>query len=118
MFSSIHEYKVKSFFNEKTRPFDHQFLCYQNDYEECKENNKKLLFKESVDEECVEISSWGYLFRKYIPKDYWNNLRGELAKEREIPGFSDIDYYNVNDIINKVFLFSILIRKLIITERN
>ncbi|CDH34027.1 hypothetical protein [Xenorhabdus bovienii] len=103
MFSLIHEYKVKSFFNEKTRPFDHQFLCYKNDYEECKENNKKLLFKESVDEECVEISSWGYLFKKYIPKDYWKNLRGELAKEREIPGFSDIDYYNVNDLINKIF---------------
>ncbi|MBD2782867.1 hypothetical protein [Xenorhabdus szentirmaii] len=103
MICSIYKYKVESFFSEVDIRFDNEFLFYQNDFEERKHNNKKLFFKEKVNGEYTELSSWWYVFKEYISKEYWNLIPDEFINDKGILGFVDLDYYNVDLILNRFF---------------
>ncbi|MGJ0580182.1 hypothetical protein ACR71G_19495 [Xenorhabdus bovienii] len=99
MLFSIYKYKMESFFNENTLPFNNQFLYYEVDIE--KENNQSLCFKEG--DEGLQVSSWDYLFNEYISGEYWKYIPDEFVKDKGIPGFVNMDYSGVNLIINNMF---------------
>ncbi|WP_340611788.1 hypothetical protein [Xenorhabdus bharatensis] len=103
MLRSIYKYKVESFFNENALPFDHQFLFYENYFDYKKKKNMKLCFKRQYNKDSIELISWGSLFREYMPQRYWEVIPDNLMEEKEILGFSSIDYYNIDLIFSRVF---------------
>ncbi|MDE9430565.1 hypothetical protein KKI95_19535 [Xenorhabdus bovienii] len=102
MLFSIYKYKVESFFNEKMPPLDDQFLCYRT-HDEDQINNENLFFKKEYNGEYLQVRFWEYLFREYIPEEYWNHIPDEFIKNIGIPGFVHMDYSGVNLILNNMF---------------
>ncbi|MDE9456018.1 hypothetical protein [Xenorhabdus bovienii] len=103
---SIYKYKTESFFNESTLPFDNQFLLYKADRKRPRRDeskNRELCFKRGCYGDFLKVTSWDYLFREYMPIEYWNYIPDEFIKDKNIFGFANIDYYNINLIINRMF---------------
>ncbi|MDE9499739.1 hypothetical protein KKJ22_18445 [Xenorhabdus bovienii] len=104
MLTLIYKYKVNSFFGETILPLNSQLLCYYADDEEFK-NDKELCFKDEFDRGYIQTSSWDFLFREYVPTEYWNEMTEGFFKSEEIKikEIKDIDYYNVSLIANRMF---------------
>uniref|UniRef100_UPI001E3FAEA3 hypothetical protein n=1 Tax=Xenorhabdus sp. PB61.4 TaxID=2788940 RepID=UPI001E3FAEA3 len=101
MLPFIYKYKVNSFFSKTISPLNNHFLCYYSDDEEF-ENDKELCFKNEFDRGSIQASSWDFLFREYVPTEYWNEMTEYFFKSEGIK-IKDLDYYNISLIANRMF---------------